>query len=659
MALTRTSCFFIWLLLINILVLFLILTNSSKLNLTNHVSLVNRSDEPSALHVSVGKTTSGYDIQTIRQTFQGHSIKSTSHGSVEQAWLNVQAERKHLLETKCELYPFLKKNLTRIVHDERRLLWPFLVDDKYHIIFGYVSKVGSTNWKSAFLVLQGKYQSVEDVPGALAHDPSLRKLSSYTPQEIEYRLQHYTKFVFVRDPFARVLSAYRSKFDERNMSFKRSFGRDIIARFRPNAAEPWEQRHNSEAEGVRFPEFVQAITSGGNRFADGHWNPIYQMILPCTVKFDFIGKLETADEDSENILKYIEVDHLIHFMKSHRNLSQSEDVFQQFYAQLSPGDIINLQRVYKPDFDLFGYDLLPKIKVLQDGERNTEAPIDSWFEKQSLRKQLLNDECRRHPSIRMNMTDVIRNKKELLWPYIVDDKYRILYGFISKVGSTHWKSAFLVLKGKFKRVEDVPGSRAHDPSLKKLSQYSPEEIDYRLENYATFMFVRDPLARVLSAYRNKLEENNKSYQRTIGRRIIKAYREHPSEMELDTGANVTFAEFVRFITDEKMANNMDGHWKPIYQMVLPCNIHYDYIGKLETGQEDSANILKHLKVDHLVHFKESTRNTSHSDEIFNKYYNTISKEYLHKLYETYAPDFKLFGYSMNEELLQRKNPLLN
>nr|XP_054761308.1 carbohydrate sulfotransferase 11-like [Lytechinus pictus] len=288
-----------------------------------------------------------------------------------------------------------------------------------------------------------------------------------------------------------------------------------------------------------------------------------------------------------------------------------------------------------------------------------ETSVGAWSERQALRQQLLRDECSKNPSLKLNMTHVIHNNRKLLWFYIVDDKYRILYGFICKVGSSHWKSIFLVLKGTFKTVEEIPLGRAHDPSLKKLSQYLPGEIEYRLRNYTTFVFMRDPLARVLSAYRNKLEEHNAPYQKAFGRRIIERYRDNPSKLELETGVDVTFAEFVRFITDKDAKNNMERHWKPVYQMVLPCNMHFDYIGKLETGKKDSENILRYLRIDHLVHLKEPYKNTSNTEEIFTKYYKTITKEYLHRLYEIYAPDFKLFGYSMDEDLIQRKNYLLN
>ncbi|XP_063969372.1 carbohydrate sulfotransferase 11-like [Lytechinus pictus] len=284
------------------------------------------------------------------------------------------------------------------------------------------------------------------------------------------------------------------------------------------------------------------------------------------------------------------------------------------------------------------------------------SPGSSWFETQSLRKQLLKKECDLNPSLKSNLTNVIHNQKGLLRYYVVDDTYKIMYGSICKVGSTHWKSVFLVLNGKFKSVDEVPLQIIHtDPSVKTLDQYSPAEIEHRLRNYTTFIFVRDPLSRVLSAYRNKLEEKNTYYQPRVGSSILKMYRKNPTSLELTSGVGVTFAEFLRFITERKEGGNVDHHWRPSYQMIFPCNIRYDYIGKLERGKEDSENILRLLKIDHLVRLRDSTKNKSHTEKtLFNKYYKNIKQDYITKLYEMYAPDFKLFGYSMDTNLTQRK-----
>ena len=207
--------------------------------------------------------------------------------------------------------------------------------------------------------------------------------------------------------------------------------------------------------------------------------------------------------------------------------------------------------------------------------------------------------------------------------------------------------AFLVLQGKYKRVEDVPDKRAHDPSLKKLNSYpSPTEITHRLKDYTVFIFVRDPFARIISGYRSKLEQNNPSYHKSVGRTCIKRYRKNATEEELK-GHDVTFPEFVKYLTDPR-TKSLDGHFKPMYQMVLPCSVRFDYIGKLETAEEDAKYILQNTHVDHLIHFKQTQRNVSHDQATFDRYFAQVPHQDIKKLYEMYDPDFALFGYELPE-----------
>jgi hypothetical protein len=60
----------------------------------------------------------------------------------------------------------------------------------------------------------------------------------------------------VREPFERLLSAYRNKFTEKSPYFHKRFGRKIIRKYRTNPnVEDIEKGNN-----VKFPEFVQYIT---------------------------------------------------------------------------------------------------------------------------------------------------------------------------------------------------------------------------------------------------------------------------------------------------------------------------------------------------------------------------------------------------------------
>lgn len=104
-----------------------------------------------------------------------------------------------------------------------------IVDDTHQIIYCYVPKVACTNWKRVMVVLSqslispssGKpYTDPEAVPPDLVHNSSLhltfakfwRHYGSLSRHLMALKLQHYTKFLFVRDPFVRLISAFRNKF---------------------------------------------------------------------------------------------------------------------------------------------------------------------------------------------------------------------------------------------------------------------------------------------------------------------------------------------------------------------------------------------------------------------------------------------------------------
>ena len=97
----------------------------------------------------------------------------------------------------------------------------------------YFLKVACTNWKRVMLLLTGKL-NVSNI-SELAHFPVhyqlqskyLVPLSRYNSTEIRRRLQNYFKFLFVRHPFERIVSAYEDKLVAPrgiDIGFQRGFG---------------------------------------------------------------------------------------------------------------------------------------------------------------------------------------------------------------------------------------------------------------------------------------------------------------------------------------------------------------------------------------------------------------------------------------------------
>ncbi|XP_011303685.1 carbohydrate sulfotransferase 11 isoform X3 [Fopius arisanus] len=193
---------------------------------------------------------------------------------------------------------------------------------------------------------------------------------------------------------------------------------------------------------------------------------------------------------------------------------------------------------------------------------------------------------------------------------LVDEVHELLYCYVPKVACTNWKRVLMI---------------------------------------AT---VRHPMERLLSAYRNKLEArdqtSSKYFQTRFGRKIVKKYRKNATKESLSKGDDVTFGEFVDFITadDNKTTNE---HWRPISELCLPCIINYNLISKYETLVEDATEVLESIGAGH-ISFPTKPKDREPTDKKLQQYYSGLSFKQIRKLIEFYRIDLKLFDYSMEDVL---------
>lgn len=94
--------------------------------------------------------------------------------------------------------------------------------------------------------------------------------------------------MFVRDPFVRVISAYRNKFEWITQKYYIKYGREMLQRY-GNWSNPPETAEELLAidKRVTFDNFVQYLVdprSEETRFFDEHWRQAYRMCHPCVVQ---------------------------------------------------------------------------------------------------------------------------------------------------------------------------------------------------------------------------------------------------------------------------------------------------------------------------------------------------------------------------------------
>lgn len=232
----------------------------------------------------------------------------------------------------------------------------------------------------------------------------------------------------------------------------------------------------------------------------------------------------------------------------------------------------------------------------------------------------------------------------------VEDKYKLLYCQVPKVGCSNWKRTLMVLAGRATSASTIKHDTVHyGKHLKTLDSFDCQGIMHRLETYTKVMFVREPLERIVSAFRDKFENPNPHYHSLLGRPIISKYRLNASQEALLTGNGVTFKEFVQYLLDVHRPVGMDIHWEQMNQLCNPCLIDYDFIGKFENMEEESNIVLRLTGAPAnvtLPNFKDRNPTDERTTvDIMQKYFSQVSLQERQRVYDFYYMDYLMFNYS--------------
>lgn len=289
----------------------------------------------------------------------------------------------------------------------------------------------------------------------------------------------------------------------------------------------------------------------------------------------------------------------------------------------------------------------PKVQEKSSSTKHANSSASRFPQLQILeaRRNLMKEICAKYKgSISHTVT---RNNVQHLY---VEDKYKLLYCQVPKVGCSNWKRTLMVLAGRATSVSSINHDSVHyGKHLRTLDSFDHPNIMHRLKTYTKVMFVREPLERIVSAFRDKFENPNKHYHSLFGRPIISKYRTNASREALRTGSSVTFKEFVQYLLDVHRPIGMDIHWEQMNQLCNPCLIDYDFIGKFENMEEESNIVLRMAGAPAnltLPTFKDrNPKDVRTSVDIMQKYFSQVSLQERQRVYDFYYMDYLMFNYS--------------
>ena len=301
-----------------------------------------------------------------------------------------------------------------------------------------------------------------------------------------------------------------------------------------------------------------------------------------------------------------------------------------------------------------------------------------WNTEQLKIREHIKDVCQKTSNFTQSIsnTSSIQARSAML----VDEKHRVIFCHIAKVGCTSWKWLLIALNGGYNishreilKIRVHQGSTLVKHGLKPLKQYTSDQIKYRLEHYHKIMAVRNPIARIVSAFNEKFVpfidpintgEERCNFCQIYGKTIIKQTRHNEaktspnntsvgnfsreelsvngtSKIHYYNGSRVTLGEFIQYITSKR--GSTDNHWKPFYTLCNPCGVDYDYIVKMETLTKDT-HVLLPLIFNTTVEFPRANQIVG---SILNNGATTsdIPEKLRGRIKKWFGPDMELFDYT--------------
>lgn len=243
-----------------------------------------------------------------------------------------------------------------------------------------VYKAASTGWFYNLLHLKGIEESdltlIEELYGK--DQPSVMARSQiplFTKANyMDYlRNTKLTSLLIIRHPWARLVSAFKDKFERFQHKYYVEYGKSIVSTFRKVASEKFPADCFPETVPVQygvednfiqwtppiFWEFIQHIMANSHNLLllDEHWRPMHHICEVCRYDYDYILCVENLAHEQQMFVKVINAQHILTSekmsQKLHQSLSQHD--ISHYFDMLEDEEVDLLHKIYHRDFELFGY----------------------------------------------------------------------------------------------------------------------------------------------------------------------------------------------------------------------------------------------------------------------------------------------------------------
>ena len=244
-------------------------------------------------------------------------------------------------------------NFTELEYSNHSHYRFFIADDSRKSLYCPISKIASTMWKNMLVRSHGKKGRVDLKVHEFDYLQSngLVYLHKMSVEDAEYRLKNYFRYIIIKHPLDRLVSAWRDGMIH-TPEYQKKFGPHIRAFSRCNNTKPCP--HEDPSRLIEFSEFLDYIASKNPRLYDRHWLTYYHHCHPCHYKYDFVAKLETFSTDFPILKKKLNFPDDLDLLKLH-SYGDDNVSYLSNYDKVSMATSKKLLSIYHKDMILFNY----------------------------------------------------------------------------------------------------------------------------------------------------------------------------------------------------------------------------------------------------------------------------------------------------------------
>lgn len=233
----------------------------------------------------------------------------------------------------------------------------------------------------------------------------------------------------------------------------------------------------------------------------------------------------------------------------------------------------------------------------------------------------------------------LKPRRDFLDHTYISLRHKYVFHTVGKAANSTVKQYFyaLELKGSHFAMPSVH-DRGSSPLLSPF-QLDRQTLEKALtgKEFLRFTFVRDPYARLLSCFLDRIKDHKS-----------RPYRELMRWVKKDVGYKPEFGEFIKAIC-EQTPFQQNNHWRLQYADAMMPEVGYDFIGKQESFSADMSTLMSRITgapVDLQTDRVNASPSVTAAHDKLPKYWTA---ELVQMVQTAFAKDFETFGYEPERE----------